>query len=386
MGIFDWLSKRASAPNRGATLSPAELDQWELLLLSQFSAPQNRERIIRDPRWAAVLRAEPLEVIGKLCAQGLLAECDLGVRLRAKFKVSDLKQLLRARQLPVSGNKQALIDRLIEEDPDGARAAAEDIVVLQCTEAGCAVVEPFVRARENAYRAAEDLSLVAVKRGEFERAIEIVNRYQASQIFLPNPIGIPVETDTTLERLQTIWTGRPKILSRLNVAQLNAVRVAAAMSELWKTRSAIEWLPEEFKTELPFDGEVATRMLYFHADNQYKLNRALRIGANRVQILSAGDADTCNSCREISGRTYSISEAPELPYGQCTCEEGCRCMYIPLFPGDIPQPRPVPRNPLFQASLLPKAGDLNDRLRRGEISRAKYDAKLEDLARQRGLL
>jgi hypothetical protein len=305
--------------------------------------------------------------------------------LRTKFKVPDLKQLLRARQLPVSGNKQALIDRLIQEDPDGARATAEDIVVLQCTDAGCAVVEPFVRARENAYRAAEDLSLDAIKRGEFKRAIEIVNHYDASQIFLPNPLGIPVGTDRTLQTLQTIWTGRPKILARLNDAQLSAVRVATAMSALWNTRSAKSWLPEELKTD-PFDAEVAARMLYFYANTQYELCRSIGIGANRLQILSVCDAYTCNSCRKIAGRTYSLSAAPELPYERCTCEDGCRCCYQPLFPDDIPQLRPLPRNPLYQASLLPEAGDLNDRLRRGEISRAKYKAELEGLARQRGLL
>ena len=98
-------------------------------MLSEFSIPRNRERIIRDPRWAAALRAEPLKVIDKLCAQGLLAEADLGVRLREKCKVPDLKRLLRERRLPVSGNKQALIDRLIEADRDGARAAEGDIVV-----------------------------------------------------------------------------------------------------------------------------------------------------------------------------------------------------------------------------------------------------------------
>jgi hypothetical protein len=385
MKILDWLFKRASAPNGEAQSPPVASGQWELLLLSEFSTTRNRERIIRDPRWAAALRAEPLKVIDKLCAQGLLAEADLGARLREKFKVPDLKQLLRERRLPVSGNKQALIDRLIEADRDGARAAAEDIVVLQCTEAGCDVVEPFMRARENAYRAAEDLSLDAIKQGEFKRAIEIVNRYTASQLFLPNPIGIPVDTDRKFQTLQTISTGRPKILSRLNDAQLSAVRVATAMSALWNSRSAKSWLPKEFKTE-PFDAEVAARMLHFYANSQYELSRATGIGVNRVQILSAGDADTCNSCREISGRTYSISEAPELPYGQCTCEEGCRCMYLPLLPDDIPQPGPVPRNPLFQASLLPEAGDLNDRLRRGEISRAKYDAELEDLARRHGLV
>jgi SPP1 gp7 family putative phage head morphogenesis protein len=48
-----------------------------------------------------------------------------------------------------------------------------------------------------------------------------------------------------------------------------------------------------------------------------------------VQILCSDDNKTCVACREVSGKRFSLSSAPNLPYNKCT-NDFCRCTYLPV--------------------------------------------------------
>jgi SPP1 gp7 family putative phage head morphogenesis protein len=49
-----------------------------------------------------------------------------------------------------------------------------------------------------------------------------------------------------------------------------------------------------------------------------------------VEILCANDNRTCASCKEVSGKKFSLDEAPMLPYEKCS-SDSCRCTYIAVI-------------------------------------------------------
>ncbi len=44
-----------------------------------------------------------------------------------------------------------------------------------------------------------------------------------------------------------------------------------------------------------------------------------------ITIFNNDDQLVCDACRQIQGYHYNLDEVPELPYEECTCENGCRC-------------------------------------------------------------
>jgi hypothetical protein len=51
-----------------------------------------------------------------------------------------------------------------------------------------------------------------------------------------------------------------------------------------------------------------------------------------VKLLSS--PDMCAACQRLSGGVYSPDHAPRIPLADCTCEGGCRCVYLPAMAYD----------------------------------------------------
>ena len=166
---------------------------------------------------------------------------------------------------------------------------------------------------------------------KFREASLAVAAYEAEQ---PYPRGIGIDwkhynPDNDIKKLKTIFESKPKILKQLGDEKLEAVRIAAAMMTLCGKNKAKKWLPNDFKTDLPFDGDITARMLNFYATHQATLEgyRKGRV-VEYVEVFPA--TDSCVSCRKLAGRHYTFNEAPELPYENCIHKMGCRCCYLPV--------------------------------------------------------
>jgi hypothetical protein len=47
-----------------------------------------------------------------------------------------------------------------------------------------------------------------------------------------------------------------------------------------------------------------------------------------IEILVA--PDSCEACKELTGKKFTLENVPDLPNLNCTHEKGCRCCYIPI--------------------------------------------------------
>lgn len=299
-----------------------------LLLLSKFLSPRDPGHYYDDENWEAVLEEKPKKTIQRFLKEGLIEQAELAGLLSHKYKVTELKELLRERDLKVSGRKAALIERLIEADPNAMKKAVHGLSILQCTAEGREVAEQY-KAEERAKREqVEQHVFQALQQGEFKEASQAVAAYEAQQVF-SRGLGMDWsnhDPKRDVEVLETVFSGKPKILDRLTDEQLGPLRIAAGMMYLWGTRLQKEWLPVGFETDLRLDNDTAARMLYFYATHQRRLH-SYQDHVEKVRILDAGDS-SCENCRKLSRKEYSLEEVPELPYEKCTHEMGCRCRIV----------------------------------------------------------
>ena len=74
----------------------------------------------------------------------MIAKAGLNEHLAYKFKVSELKTILKRYNLPLSGRKDDLIARLIQADSQGMEEVVADITVYCCTEQGKMITEQYL--------------------------------------------------------------------------------------------------------------------------------------------------------------------------------------------------------------------------------------------------
>jgi len=303
-----------------------------LLLLSKFLRPRTVDDFAESDAWKTVLGESPTRAIKRFLAEGILTQADLNEQLDYKFKVSELKDMLRKRGLPVSGRKDHLIQRLVQADSKGMKQAVAGLKVIVCSEHGGEIAEQYL-ARERAKRnRVEQQVMEYLRRRKFKDASITVASYEAEQVF-PRGIGIdwrhhdPVHD---MAMLNFIFGSKPKILAHLNDEQSSVLRLVAGMMYLWGTnRAKKEWLPPNFETNLAMDNNAAARMFLFYATYQVNINNYRQSGVvKQVEILAA--PDSCDACKKISGKRFKLSEVPELPYEHCTHKMGCRCTLLPI--------------------------------------------------------
>jgi hypothetical protein len=304
-----------------------ELSLAELELLSRFLHPKTQDSFGNAEYWRDVTGVHPNRIIKRLLNDGLLERADVTGALEFICKVSDLKELLRQRGLPLSGRKRDLIERLVAADPGGMENVVKGIVVLRCSKRGDDVVRKYLeekdREREAAYTSTRD----ALKRKDFGTACRVVGSYEAKQLF-PRGLGVDwAHYDPTedIAVLREIAQARPKIIGQVDETILEPLRLAAGMSLLWGTNVRSDWLPQDIGGELRLEPEVSTRMILFYARNRRTLLSFKRMGVRRVEISSPCG---CECCATLQGKTYPTEDVPELPYEKCTFNAGCRCLPV----------------------------------------------------------
>lgn len=317
--MFGWSQKK------NWRSSPAHL-----LLLSKFRNGDSPARYRDAGYWEAVLKEKPLKVIEQFLKDGVLEPAGLQELVDYKFKASDLKLMLKERGLKVSGRKEELIQRLIENDEQSMRDATKGLDMYWCTTEGIQPREHYREGEKAKRDAAEREVLDLLARKEFSKAVRIVAQYEASQVF-PRGLGIDWENynvESGAESLKTIFERTPGILKDIKENRLDKLCLAAAMMQLWGTNTAAQWLPDGFETGIRLDRDAACRMFVFHAAHLRNMAGYKEACVKTVEVSSVDDGNTCSDCRKISGKKYKLESVPELPYAKCTCDIGCRCTTV----------------------------------------------------------
>lgn len=317
--MFSWLQKKDWRN------SPAHL-----LLLSKFRNGDSLDRYRDAEYWETVLKEKPLKVIEQFLKEGVLEPAGLQELVDYKFKASDLKLMAKERGLKVSGRKEELIQRLIDNAEQSMRDATKGLDMYRCTTEGIRIAEHYLEG-EKAKRDAAELDVLGLlARREFSKAVRILAQYEASQVF-PRGLGIDwknYDVESGVESLITIFERTPGILKEIEENRLDKLRIAAAMMQLWGTNTARRWLPDDFETGIRLDSDAACRMFVFHAAHLRNMAGYKEARVKMVEVSSVGDGNTCAECQKISGKKYKVESVPDLPYAKCTCDIGCRCATI----------------------------------------------------------
>ncbi len=302
-------------------------------LLSNFLRFDAPSRYENAEYWSTALQETPQSAIERFLKEGILEKAvNLNDLLDFKFKASDVKAMLKARNLKISGDKATMIARLADSAPEEMKEITKDIILFRCSAAGKEIAERYLEAEKNKKSLAEQEVLLALENKEFSRAAKIVADYEAAQVF-PRGIGIDwnkYDTNADVRSLEVIFNETPGILKGMQQAQLQKLRVAAAMMHLWGTNRARPWLPDGFETGIHLDADSATSMIVSYCWYKKHLAEYKKRGLKTVEVSGANDKDTCSECRQISGKKYPLDKVPELPCPKCTCTLGCGCQVLPV--------------------------------------------------------
>ena len=290
----------------------------ELLFLKVFTFPTDLRDIRGADAWQQALE-EPLDsTVSRFVAVGMLREAneDVASLLQSKSK-EELKSLAKARNLPQSGTKQLLAERLFKADPDGMSEFFRGKTYFTCTAKGKLIVDKFIESEDEFRLKAERATESALRSGRHEDAYAIVARFEASRVFRN---GIKWGT---FEILNDIAAFRSKRHRHIPEPVLRSLRVSAGMMKLWGESKPAKWLTEserEFATE--------AHAILSAAIARFRLREMRRAGVSKVEVLGSGRDDTCPICRSDDRKTYEIACAPGLPHEDCSCESGCGCLLI----------------------------------------------------------
>jgi hypothetical protein len=319
--------------------SDAILSAAHSLLLSKFAHPRGLDGFPDDSPWTAALGETPRRAIQRFVGCGLLIVEDLKGCLAYRFTSKQLRQLLRERKLSASGRKDELAARLVQADPDGIRESAGNLTVFRESDKGRELSQQFCAAEATKRRQVEEQVLVALQVGEFEAASRLVSTYESQQPFARgvNIDWTSIDHANTAAYLSFVCSCRPRILGKLDEIQVRQLRLAAGMMHLWGARDASSWLPDDFKTGLVMDGHSAARMILFYVSHIRELANYRALAASGfakiiyIEISRCGDSCSCQACARMARRKYALKDVPELPFGECTSEMGCRCVMLPRF-------------------------------------------------------
>jgi Sec-independent protein translocase protein TatA len=117
-----------------------------LFFLTTFLKPRTVDDlpIMSSIEWNQLLGEHPSELTKKLEERGLVVRSNLAIHLDYKFNVDELRDLLKAHELPQSGLKEDLIFRLLQNHYKDMREAVAGLRLLQCTEWGAQIVAQYL--------------------------------------------------------------------------------------------------------------------------------------------------------------------------------------------------------------------------------------------------
>lgn len=155
MSSFDWRQ------------SPAHL-----YFLATFFKEHGRDHTsIADADWKWLLGEERKEAIDRFIQDGAIRALSLKELLNSHYKVAELKEMCRERNIHISGNKRELIDSLCQHDPNGMEIAVINSNRYEVSHWGKKLAEDHVARPEQTRRLTEEIEKEPAKREEYKKVI-----------------------------------------------------------------------------------------------------------------------------------------------------------------------------------------------------------------------
>ena len=312
-----------------------------LELLSKFIKVESPERYTQGDwgtEWKKVLKESPAKAIERFIKENYIVRPDLSTSLDYKFKVTELKNLCKAKGLPISGNKLDLIERLINVDEKGMIKETSNLVIFTCSLSGKSLIDGYFDAKKREKDNAEALILSALKKRDFKLASKLKINYEENQVFVKeeNANWKKEKEKKYLSILSYMFLETPKILGDIPKDKLEPLRIIAGRDYLWGEPNP-NLLEKIDRVSGKFDNQTCVKMLISYAENKEDLSEFIELTHHNVRIgwgvyyveITSGDEDFhCVACRKLAKKIYPLpGKIPELPHPECTHESGCLCTY-----------------------------------------------------------
>lgn len=306
-----------------------EYSKAHLLFLAKFLHPRLKNDVI-SPGWAKVLNEPSEKAIETFLKEDLLRNGAIQEKIELKFKVIDLKSLLKERNLPINGKKSQLIERLIQNDKEKMESLVSDVEIIICSEKGKLIAEEYLEKEKENKLAIEQKVRSLIQEGNFIDAVKAVSSFEAEQVF---PRGFCVDWRNYNPKdgeyiLNLIYSKTPKILDSYTREQIDILRPLAAMMYLWGTNESDKGIPSNFFPPNRFDTKTAANLILKHALFLSSIEEFKKSGIENVEII--GTSDSCEECKKNDRKIFKIDAVPELPCCNCSHKLGCRCTVAPV--------------------------------------------------------
>jgi SAP domain len=306
--------------------------EGHLFLLSKFIRAQEPKYFYSNQEyWGRILGESPQKAIKRFVEEEILVRPSLDFLVSYKYKVTELKGMLRQQGMPISGKKDELANRIIQVDEEAMENLVSETELLVCTQLGREIAEQY-KASENEKRSNVEKQIFDYLTQRMLGEASLLAGSYIDGLMETHGLGKSWKRPSPEFEagvLKIIFNNKPEILSNLDETKLETLRMGAAMLELLGTNSATKRLPPNFETGLTIDNDSAARMLLFNAMSIIHLKQYKESSLKYVEVLGA--TTSCSFCKNIAGKRYAINEAPTLPNPKCTHELGCRCVYLPCI-------------------------------------------------------
>jgi hypothetical protein len=250
---------------------------------------------------------------------------------------AELKKMLSSRALKVSGKKAEQAQRLIEADPEGMEKLHKHRKIVRCAPAVGQIVTEWTAEQAKLFDKTTEDVIAALRGRHFKTAVSIADEYDETRFQPPNH---PAQHAMTIKshprspgdragELATIFTMRPKILNGLRPEQWDGLYLDYIVWQLMG-RAVPEKCMPGFTGIGAMDSATVTRMLSFYIGHQRDLARWRELGIKKGTI-SCCNSGSCDACIALDEKTDRLEKLPELPYKDCTCALGCRCLVRPVL-------------------------------------------------------
>ena len=308
------------------TSTKSRAERAQLTFVAHFLRPRQLSDL--SDYWNQVLGTNVADAVDQFVKQGLLVPASLATKLEFKYTVAELQPFLKANGHSQSGRKADLIARLINHDCSSLEESAQRWRIYECSDLGRLVATEYEAATAAEKKLAEHSTISYLKNGDFRNASLTVAEYASKQVFWQ---GMAIDREnfspaSKIQNLEIIFSSWPLLLAGIPEELVMALRIGAAMIELFGEYHPGDSCPVEPIHGTHLNAITAMRMICFHAIHKISITEYQQMGATRVRFLGGDDEDSCPECAALNGKSFPIASAPELPHATCTSECGCRCM------------------------------------------------------------
>lgn len=168
------LSTRTAFNDGPTNLEIEQYTRW--YLLSRFENGADLYGFAEHPVYAHRLGMPPERLLQQFIADGWIRKFNAAEALNYYLKMTDLKEILKMHDQPITGKKNDLVQRVLDLDDDRVRRASEAPFFI-LTEDGSSAIKPFYRREIQRHETARNDIEQALREGNIEQALSTSAEY-----------------------------------------------------------------------------------------------------------------------------------------------------------------------------------------------------------------